>query len=690
MTAPAAAAPIPALRPAALGCDLQVPRRHLRALLRGDGYYELRPLRRDGERMQPGASYWITVADDHPADLDRALIWAAEQARAGYELFVSPNPRFHRGGKSKADVAVLMSCYADLDLHGARLDEATAALLALPAPPSLIVRSGQGLHPYWLIAPTTDRDRWTQVQAGILRVLTPWAADPAVAGDTARVLRLAGPPNGKAGGPYPTGLVAQSGRVYALAELAAAFVPPPVVAASSRPPTDDLAGLRRWAARGVEAGQRDDAAWWLACRLAASPAAWTEKRAVMLTFCDACRPAFDSAVGLEKLDRAARQIAPDPTRAHTPPPVAVELLDPPGAVLPDWVLTALRDDNNALLAENAALRDALAAATAPVDVQLAAVTAERDALRDRLGKIEAILWNPHLATADRVGLLCYQDIAEQLPRGERQEVSQQAYAARYGVPTSTMSRWFDRWQEMDLSTHWAGPDKAYPVRDGQGRPRVNTRTGQPLYEKRTYLTCTIAPFEAIATLASPNMRATGTKYGGNHNRICPNPACDGVADDQEDFHGKRCKKCGTVYQVGDRTTAYAPVPVAEWQATGVPAPAALNSHNGNGAKRSTPTMERPRPLPLAATGDAVREAAKANPQIAGYVDSVRRRRHAITQDLAVEEYTATHLSPTVGLRDRDPWCPVHRRPVELVADAARFDCGCTVATVPPGTARAGP
>lgn len=279
--------------------------------------------------------------------------------------------------------------------------------------------------------------------------------------------------------------------------------------------------------------------------------------------------------------------------------------------------------------------------------ELARVTAERDALLAWKAGVEAILDKQGLDMTDRVGLLALQRIAdqEQLPQDELVEVSQQEWAKQYGVPTSTMSRWLDRWEAMGLVKHRAGPDPRYPIIDRRtGKPRL-TRRGEPMYENRTHLACTARPFEVVATVKSPVMSQSGLGHGGARARICPNPECDGTADDQTDFHGKRCTKCGTVYAMNNRETRWHPVTKSQDESTEADKlrEEASYSQSGTDKDSSTPTLGAEPPLRDAAA--ALRQHTD-NPRIVNTIWRVRSRLHRADQDAAVNEY-AHH-------RARDP------------------------------------
>jgi putative DNA primase/helicase len=203
---------------------------HITALARTEGYIEIRALKRipasdpsKSDDLQFRGSAFIHVNGTINGAED-ALKRADEWDRAGIEVFIAPNLRA-RQGRKKADVETLTQCYADLDLKGEHLDEAFEDLLAAPKPPGKINGSGYGLHPYWPIEPSADKDLWKRVQHGIRASFDKWNADPQIATDEARVLRLTPYPNRKYGHEVETEILYSSDVVYTLEELAAVYAP---------------------------------------------------------------------------------------------------------------------------------------------------------------------------------------------------------------------------------------------------------------------------------------------------------------------------------------------------------------------------------------------------------------------------------------------------------------------------------
>lgn len=310
--------------------DTALAHRHLLALARGDGYYELRTLQRQtDDRMAAGPSYWLPVSNGTPHRVDQAIQWADTQYhRNGYELFVGYNPRIATGGKSKDDVGAVVACYQDLDLHdetGARVAAACEALLALSHPPGLIVASGRGAHPIWPIRPTADKARWLQVQQGLALALADWESDRAVLTDEARVLRLVPFPNCKGGKARPTAILHQSDVVYTLDQLLTAYPAPAAPAPRNGHSVHSTRatvpkGLVEYAEAGQAEGKRNACGFWLACRLVEEVADEAAGRAILELYGRRCSPALPVGEVDTIWESAHKTTSYDPSKARQAPP----------------------------------------------------------------------------------------------------------------------------------------------------------------------------------------------------------------------------------------------------------------------------------------------------------------------------------------------------------------------------------
>jgi hypothetical protein len=127
------------------------------------------------------------------------------------EHFISVNT-FKSPRRTIANLLSLRACFSDLDFYalsvwsGATEEavwvEVQVALAAAAMPhPTMVVASGRGLQLSWSFPKGLPREvlpRWVAVQQHIYDLLKPFGADPR-ARDAARILRLAGTHNAKAG-----------------------------------------------------------------------------------------------------------------------------------------------------------------------------------------------------------------------------------------------------------------------------------------------------------------------------------------------------------------------------------------------------------------------------------------------------------------------------------------------------------
>ena len=86
--------------------------------------------------------------------VDRATRWAAEQNRVGFNIYFTANlPRQGLQKKpTKADIEAIRCIFADLDAKDGRtMDDCLEALTQLSKQPSLVIMSGGGYQPIWLL-----------------------------------------------------------------------------------------------------------------------------------------------------------------------------------------------------------------------------------------------------------------------------------------------------------------------------------------------------------------------------------------------------------------------------------------------------------------------------------------------------------------------------------------------------------
>lgn len=158
--------------------------RILRALLAlPPGFIEVRVIedKRGGDLVD--RRFYASV-DELVGDLDRLMALSHHRA-AG--VFFGVLPRRKKGKGKSEDVLPGLVVWADLDFkdYQGREEEARRRLEAFPIRPSLVVRSGHGLHVYWLLREPTDPSELSQLSRATAQVL---GGDHAF--DAARILRL--------------------------------------------------------------------------------------------------------------------------------------------------------------------------------------------------------------------------------------------------------------------------------------------------------------------------------------------------------------------------------------------------------------------------------------------------------------------------------------------------------------------
>ena len=247
------------------------------------GFVELRafpPKEKTGRRFRQfyDRSAFAGLVED-------ALRWAST-----HDVYVGLAARRSGDSGGKATVAAAGVLWADIDCGDghhkgdvtyATTDEALAAVEALEQPPALVVRSGGGLHVYWRLeepvdasTPAAQRD----VEA-LLRRLAVLVAPEGRAADlqvceVARVMRLPGTFNHKAGERRPVVIARATSAETAVAELVELLPPDPALRAPAPPRvhcsarSNGAEGLlpcmRKLIQDGAEEGERH------ACRLRAA------------------------------------------------------------------------------------------------------------------------------------------------------------------------------------------------------------------------------------------------------------------------------------------------------------------------------------------------------------------------------------------------------------------------------------
>lgn len=162
------------------------------------------------------------VAHLFTRDMEDVAAFVARHDKPGWAVYFSVgtrDPKSEPPGRIETTIE-LPTLWVDNDQTPK--DELLATLLSCPMPPSIVVDSGRGLHPYWLLdepedvrAALSNDHRLVALLRALCRV---FAGDPSVC-DLARIMRLPGTHNTKYGEPRLVRIVHQSERRYSLSDL---------------------------------------------------------------------------------------------------------------------------------------------------------------------------------------------------------------------------------------------------------------------------------------------------------------------------------------------------------------------------------------------------------------------------------------------------------------------------------------
>src|SRR5215470_17714246 len=187
--------------------DLTEVTRFFRALFGGlEGVIELRAL--------PGADrIFLDQGIDGPA---RHFL----HQHRGQNLFAGvalrqgpPGVRHGTGGGTLAQCVSLPAFFIDLDFKAIPIDQARAALRQFPLKPSIVVRSGGGVHAYWLLREPMLLCEEAARAKDLLRRLARHLGGDLSAAEPARILRLPGSWNFKYTPPRPVEMARIDGAV---------------------------------------------------------------------------------------------------------------------------------------------------------------------------------------------------------------------------------------------------------------------------------------------------------------------------------------------------------------------------------------------------------------------------------------------------------------------------------------------
>ena len=193
------------------------PEAGVRFLIRAIGPTTLVAIQPDSSAQPHG--FW---SDE--SSIDAAAHWAEQHNHSGWNLYFTANlPRAGTPNKPAKDGIEAVRCfYADLDVKDGRTPQhCVAAIRSLPLAPSLIIATGGGFQPIWLLdtpRPTTDSGvcEWAEGVGRRLRAMLP-GSDAVQTID--RILRLPFTKN------YPTEKKRRAGRVICCSGLVVESAP---------------------------------------------------------------------------------------------------------------------------------------------------------------------------------------------------------------------------------------------------------------------------------------------------------------------------------------------------------------------------------------------------------------------------------------------------------------------------------
>ena len=234
--------------PAATECRQQIANTFLTTLYAGSGGYLniCRPSRPAGPNENvPVVSQWFNLSD--PASIAHAAAYADATNHDGWNVWFMTGltaadlGQFSKG--KETEITSLPGLHADVDVADPvhkkaehlppTFADALRIIAAAPLPPTMIIKSGHGLQPYWLfgfpadVSAPEDRERikslltrWQAVLRAEAHRLGQWELDSTHNLD--RLMRIPGTFNMKAK-PIGVKIIEFSGRRYTVEELEAAL-----------------------------------------------------------------------------------------------------------------------------------------------------------------------------------------------------------------------------------------------------------------------------------------------------------------------------------------------------------------------------------------------------------------------------------------------------------------------------------
>jgi hypothetical protein len=175
--------------------SVREPARHLATL-----HPNPRPEERVEIRFRPSGFVGPMRQEFHPSA--GAAAYRSAVLAPTHEVYAGVAPRLGEVG-TKAGVPRVQAIWADLDAKGGHTREGRLAqLMDLPCQPSMLVWTGGGYHPYWLLLEAAEGPEEMALAETAMRLLAA-GLDGDPVHDRSRVLRVAGTLNHKHGEPRP-------------------------------------------------------------------------------------------------------------------------------------------------------------------------------------------------------------------------------------------------------------------------------------------------------------------------------------------------------------------------------------------------------------------------------------------------------------------------------------------------------
>jgi len=256
----------------------------------GEGFVELRAL-------PGGVQNFVGLIDEE--GIERFLVRHARR-----DIYFGVATRREPGDGSLGNCHVIAALWVDIDFKDTAEEKARRALERFTLPPSIIVRSGGGLHVYWLLRePVEVRDEATRLRA-ILRGLAFDLGGDLKAAEPARILRVPGTLNSKYDPPRPVTVeTLDPERRYNLGEFEWVIPKEPV----DGRPTRLLVGAT------IRQGERNDTLYRLGRSMAAKGFSPPAIQAALRTENEGrCQPPLADA----EVEEIARKASTQPDRAE--------------------------------------------------------------------------------------------------------------------------------------------------------------------------------------------------------------------------------------------------------------------------------------------------------------------------------------------------------------------------------------